>query len=371
MFFAPTTYFGFLLVAEAFGLLLSFGKDIISLDVFPSMLKVLAWFGYIFFVGAFTENPFILFPTMFFVAIGVDVLGDWLNSLCKRTIFPDDSSFLTSLPLQERVNEFLKRPFIVPLIVATAKMQDIYDPEKARWFHPNKIPIIADGNVVSWMDLPGGEIPITARYWVPNYWGADQLARTSAAKILLASAALPYGIVPPVQIEELTLVDGGVVDNCPIHPFLNDDSIEELCVVLLDPVHPRAVLKTLRSIGVDETLWQKRERLRMLSRIPLPKKIPKSKRPPKAINPPSLAYIPTIFLFAPDETKGRLGGFLSGTLNFDAKYARSLMCRGYRETIATLRGDLIPANDALQLKRPSRCLLSVRNYLRSHKGRST
>jgi predicted acylesterase/phospholipase RssA len=165
----------------------------------------------------------------------------------------------------------------------------------------------------------------------------------------MASAALPFGIVPSIAVCGRTCVDGGVADNTPVFPFMNDDSIDEIYVVLLEPVQH---LKDVRAlIGATREAWSRRDRDLRVAAFEHPSPIWKDEprpyrvreQPPKHIPLRPLNHLPEIKVFSPERS---LGSTLSGTLNFDGKYAERLIERGLRETEAAL--DRITAKESLR-----------------------
>jgi len=70
--------------------------------------------------------------------------------------------------------------------------------------------------------------------------------RGSLAEIVLASSSIPI-LFSPVIIGRDSFVDGGLMDNIPIHPIKND--CEQIIVSNISPVNPKAKVKNLVQIA--------------------------------------------------------------------------------------------------------------------------
>jgi hypothetical protein len=164
--------------------------------------------------------------------------------------------------------------------------------------------------------------------------GGRQDETGGGRRACLASAALPFGIVPPVEMEEVEYVDGGVVDNVPFTPLIG--KVDEIFVVLLQPYRNEEL--AARSVGLTRQRWADLLRLAELSRLPLPEPVwsasspsrlltlgEQSRRSPSGGPRSGSSSLPPA-----------LGGFIDGTLRFEASYARQLLERGYRETRSRL-----------------------------------
>src|SRR5262249_48329474 len=69
----------------------------------------------------------------------------------------------------------------------------------------------------------------------PTYHRINDVNEDERVTLLLASAALPFGIVPSIEFRGAQLVDGGVADNFPIYPLIQNHECDELVIVRLDP----------------------------------------------------------------------------------------------------------------------------------------
>jgi predicted acylesterase/phospholipase RssA len=150
---------------------------------------------------------------------------------------------------------------------------------------------------------------------------------------LLASAALPFGIVPAVRIDKDDCVDGGVVDNCPIYPLTVNHNCSTLVVVRLSPVD-------LGWPAQEMSRWGFIDRLLRLTEMPLPRqRNPWSLKRGIHNDPPCVMPMreppafPTLLVLSPEKS---LGGLFDGTMNFSAEYSRDLMERGYNDALKFL-----------------------------------
>ena len=167
------------------------------------------------------------------------------------------------------------------------------------------------------------------RSWLPMYWPVHELSLEDQIRMLLASAALPFGVVPSVDWNGHRLVDGGVVDNVPLYPVSGS---AEAFVVLLEPVGKR----TLAQLELTETRWTAIDRgYRLLLHPMEPIEVFRIPKPSKTRVIPERTpdSFPIVRVFAP---KKSLGNFLTGTLHFSGKYARKRMREGYVDTMKAL-----------------------------------
>ncbi|MGN0165741.1 MAG: patatin-like phospholipase family protein [Lachnospiraceae bacterium] len=64
-----------------------------------------------------------------------------------------------------------------------------------------------------------------------QYYCLNDMDKERIRQLLLASTALP-GIYPPVEIDGKRMVDGGMTDNVPIRPLIEDEECSNLIVVM-------------------------------------------------------------------------------------------------------------------------------------------
>jgi predicted acylesterase/phospholipase RssA len=172
--------------------------------------------------------------------------------------------------------------------------------------------------------------------WIPIYFDVSNLASDQRTLPCLASAALPFGVVPSVEISDATFVDGGVIDNSPIYPFI-DEPEAEIYVVLLEHFKNEkdadqlakkeleTILKTVSEFGPPQIVRS----LHVGQRFPSKELFTVSGYPLT-----EFPILKKVELFYP--RKRSLGNFVTGTLNFNPRYARKTMVRGYRETVKKL-----------------------------------
>jgi len=178
---------------------------------------------------------------------------------------------------------------------------------------------------------------------VPVYVRLDSIRSSmERAKVLLASAALPLGVFPSVAIDGTEYVDGGVGDNLPILPLVENGGVHELIVIRLRPPrvslrrHAIRVARTIKlaRIGRENALRAYREEMRRRGLNP---EEPHRFRKKAFLPYRSVKGWPSrIVQIAPRQ---RLGGVLSGTMNFRAKYARRLLAQGYRDALTVIEAE--------------------------------
>jgi hypothetical protein len=247
-------------------------------------------------------------------------------------LFEVDKSVLESSPLRESILKILSNStFSIPAIVTIARERDIFDPDTPEWY-----PVRHDE---TGMPLPP-YYPATRKKWRAAYYDIGKCKREIAVDYCMASAALPYGIAPPVKIGDQRCVDGGVADNCPVFPFLNGIDIEEVFIVLHSAYDSDQ--DALNAAGVTVETWQKRRREYDIGDFPTPSEyhtMPPApfgdkNRPPKVIPYRTPRPFPACVPFYPSKS---IGNLLSGTLNFEGRFAQVLIWRGYRETRSKLK----------------------------------
>jgi hypothetical protein len=260
-------------------------------------------------------------------------------------VFADKTALLSQSPLAETLVEILSAGLRIPTIITMARERGIFDPDNPKWTSEIQALVVGD-QVILREPANSMHYPDLRREWVPSYVDIQKLAPDPAARLCLASAALPFGIVPPVQIGGVTYCDGGVVDNCPVHPFLNTGMLDEIYVLLLEPCKSEERMK--RAIGVDVQKWSERDRQLRLAAFPRPAAVhaklwggdeyPYEKRNKV---PTVLPYryprsLPSVVLFYP---KKSLGGFLDGTLRFERCYASRLVDQGYKDALEIISAE--------------------------------
>jgi predicted acylesterase/phospholipase RssA len=191
--------------------------------------------------------------------------------------------------------------------------------------------------------------PNYKKEWVPFYINLDLIQSiTNRVNFTLASAAIPFGFVQAVTIENEEFVDGGISDNTPLLPVLSDpEPFDEIFVVVLSSFKNNNEAMNSHIFRVDH--WQKLVQLVNLNAlgVPNPQKVIKDISPKQQLHDKfnknmeasnikidhALNKMPKIHLFYP---KKKLGGWISGTLNFKTDYATRIKTQGYHETMDKL-----------------------------------
>lgn len=253
-------------------------------------------------------------PVLFLCALAG--LSHWLVTmrLSKRTL-------LTSAPLEALISAVVAHEMTIPTFATLALQTAVFDPDDPKYISSD--PENPDATI--WA-APEGRV-------VPHYVEISRLPRDDCTKALLASAALPYGIVPSVCIQDQHYEDGGTADNVPLYPLISLLHCDEIIVVRLC----RGAFDYLKGGYKEE--WRRIDRLRRLAAFTdyddsysdwSEAKYTKRNKPPTAVpfrDPPSWPHVQSL------RPKGRLGGFISGTVNFDPSYGRELMTSGYEDAV--------------------------------------
>jgi hypothetical protein len=233
----------------------------------------------------------------------------------------DDVAVLSQTGLAKSLSEVLTEPLKLPTVVAMSREVEVNDPDNPRYY---------------WDVVPPGPgqqpVPDTKRVWITEYLHLNTLEHDKALLACLASAALPFGIVPPVVIDGKKYVDGGLTDNVPVFPFINDPEVLEIYIILLEPAKSWEHIAC--KIGFDKLSWSNKDRAARVAEYPIETQSTFAKnKPPKIVPFRMPQYFPRPILLRP---KRCLGNFLSGTLNFDGGYAQQLIDEGYEDTLAAL-----------------------------------
>jgi hypothetical protein len=220
---------------------------------------------------------------------------------------------LSAGPLTDKIAEIVKgAKWNIPLFVTTGCLARVFDPDRGDWFTYDTD---QDGCAKPWAEWR----PTVEQVWIPKYHRIDTLSSPRAVQCCLASAALPLGIVSPVLIDRENHVDGGVVDNVPLFPFLEEYAASEIFVVLLESFPTKAA--ALRKVRLLLNRWRELDRILKVAMFEPPnpvrgisKELPYSKKnnPPVVIPFRRRVRFPRIRVFYPKES---LGSFIGGTIN--------------------------------------------------------
>jgi predicted acylesterase/phospholipase RssA len=307
-------------------------------QAFVLLMLYLGWTAALAFIFP-TNDPFVF----------LSLFGGYGLLLASRRVpgrvFADKTALLSQSPLAKTLAEILSTGLRIPTVVTMAREVGIFDPDNPKW--TSKVQALVVGDQVIFSEPANSmHYPDLRMDWVPSYVDIQKLAPDLAARLCLASAALPFGIVPPIEIDGITYCDGGVVDNCPVFPILNTGLLDEIYVLLLEPCKSEERMK--RAIGVDVQNWSDRDRQLRLAAFARPAAVHTrlsggDKYPYEKRNkvPTVLPYrypcsLPSVVLFYP---KKSLGGFLDGTLRFDRDYASRLVDRGYEDALEIISAE--------------------------------
>ncbi len=231
-------------------------------------------------------------------------------------------SLLHMGPLRAAISHHIAgRTFSVPTYATLAHRELRFDPDQPGFYHV------------------GGEAFYVRRameeeQYVPTYVRLDELAAKQQTDVLVASAALPFGVFPSVQHHGVEYIDGGIADNLPVYPLVESEKCDELIVIRVRP----------HADGDVHRYWQRVDRCLRLADVPMSKcrcmyeeamkKGRTSRLIDERIDPPvnfpynDFPRTVQVDVVAPDQSLGR---FLSGTMNFRRKYARKLLRLGYQD----------------------------------------
>ncbi len=244
-------------------------------------------------------------------------------------------TILDSAPLYKTVERILlsKSPSI-PTFVTTASLNDVFDPERGEWV-PDEM------TTPDIYEIPFDHVHIHSykleplKLWIPHYININELTPEDSALYCVASAALPFGIVPSVKINDKDFVDGGVIDNIPFYPFIDILSAEEIYVVLLENFESDEDAQRKSNLTPDD--WNEMERLQTVAKFLKPP----SREPPKPhktiVDHKQITRLPKLVFFYPSQSSAKkIGGFVDGTLRFESDYAKDIMQLGKTETLLKL-----------------------------------
>ena len=236
-------------------------------------------------------------------------------------------SAFTSAPLRTNLNACLvNKPFDIPLFATTSHRHDVYDPDHL-FYGSTGIP---PSNAIS--------LPQPSAIYIPKY---TQLTQGNFDP-LLASAALPYGIVPGIA----DAVDGGLADNLPVFPVVSLMSCEVVLIVRANSGHLsksfllrhwRRIDRTLRLEKYDAGsahIANPRPTPIMGNQMPTPLRT--DGRPAEPLRTPQDP--PHVLVIGPVRRKlGPIREFLERTLNFRPEFTIPEMTAGYEHTIEELK----------------------------------
>ena len=215
-----------------------------------------------------------------------------------------------------------------PLYVTLTRQAVAFDPDRPRLFYGKR------NDQMVWGAVEG-------EYDFPRYIELSRMAAAHREEALMASAALPLGIFPSVELDGITYVDGGVADNLPVTPLIREAQCDELVIIAMRPWNEAAVKRH----------WQDVERLSALEQM-APAKARElyltelarrggDPRHASAFEPPVNLRLPEpdrwpsrVTVICPDQ---EVGAFLTGTMRFTGRYTRRLLKEGYDDAIRAIK----------------------------------
>jgi predicted acylesterase/phospholipase RssA len=219
-------------------------------------------------------------------------------------------SVFDAAPINYLAQKVLSRGLQCTLFATTARVASFFDPDHF-WY----LQWTSHGVTVPTR-------PVAQTEFVPLYCHVNSLNVADACEVLMASTALPLGILkwrPDLKdLKGDMFIDGGVVDNLPWFPLINHGQYDELVFVYCSPIS-----KWNRTKAVIE--WSKKDRfLRVIEANFRPPDFPPNwhrdekrefvNQPPNVIpqrDPPSWPQV--VIQIGPPKS---LGTFFTGTLGF-------------------------------------------------------
>lgn len=247
----------------------------------------------------------------------------------------DSIAFLDSSPLGRTVSEIIgSNGARQSTYVTSAVCRDIFDPKTCRF--DRQIPSIGPMGV-DLSKAPAPYRPKTEKHWIPQFTDLKELSTIDqVSESLLASAALPFGIVDPVLQENEKLVDGGVVANEPIHPILQHE-VDEIWLIHVRPTDTEEIKEEL-SASIARS-----SRNSLLAALEIPSEVNCVRSDLHAEIEKDEKYaafqsVPDLDVLRPDLANlkvlaptGDLGSFLNGVLKFEGAYCEQLIAEGKRD----------------------------------------
>lgn len=130
--------------------------------------------------------------------------------------------------LQEKVVDLAQNGVLIDCYVALACAVDVFDPDN---------PTVRTENISG---SPGAGIhyPVHVPAYIPMYFNVRGMSASDIGQLVVASAALPFGIVPASLYQGREFVDGGMADNCPMRPLVDESRCDVLISIHLRPKAP-------------------------------------------------------------------------------------------------------------------------------------
>jgi len=226
-------------------------------------------------------------------------------------------STLSSKPLSRLVGQYLKRDLSIPTFVTVAREQDLWDP----------VDLVEEPKPPT----EGGKTYVAKRGYVPVHVCLNtEPCEAKRMKYALASAALPYGIVPSIEVDGVMYVDGGMSDNEPVHPLICREPCDIVVAVLLTPCKDKEYVRSK---------WFDVARAVRIGSLKSTDVLRRRRGADDQVIDPGVSVdvpepFPAIITVAPNQD---LGNLITGTLNFNLHLPSWLSTMGSRVLPASLR----------------------------------
>lgn len=253
------------------------------------------------------------------IAIAALAAAGLLASMLVLALLSTLTAF-TSAPLRRTVAAFLGQAKLeIPFYACLSRSAHVFDPDRQRWGFTGMPPRPGGMGYEQWS-------PLADAIYVPAYIRVDLLPQDKQVDVLIATAALPFGIVDPVDFDGHVYFDGGLADNEPVAALLAL-GLDEIWLLALDPAGKSEAERRLDCLDLlrRAALLDCRPPADVVERRP----IWIHNDPPRIVPYPSLPPWPRLIVVAPS---AGLGGTFDGLLNFTPAYADRLIGMGYRET---------------------------------------
>ncbi len=227
--------------------------------------------------------------------IAAAVVSSAILGLALSTVLLWKSTSLKAEPLRATIERLASRTVRVPTYATVAVVAKRFDRTNPTW-QPRSI------------DDQGPRTPLEALEVRARYIDLQDRGADGRVEIPLASAALPFGLVPSVSVDGKTCVDGGVADNAPLLPLVDYENCDEVVVIALNPEDSERNL-TVKPDG------------------PACASVEHPPGREKNAGPKVRKSVRKLVL-KPEKS---LGSFVSGTMNFSRAYANRLITQGHQD----------------------------------------
>jgi predicted acylesterase/phospholipase RssA len=158
-------------------------------------------------------------------------------------LFKSATIFSNSQLRKEITGILLNRTFSMPTYVVAASTHRLHDPDNPNW------QVEADYGGMGHFEL----LPVFSE--VPTYFNLmSKLDEETKVKVLLATAAIPGGILPAVEIDGTAFRDGMVVDNVPLFPLVYYEGCDIILVISNSIAAPNSDQLLTKAMQIDRLL---------------------------------------------------------------------------------------------------------------------